>query len=49
MRPRRTKICDWETSWKMSTWKEDVGGRSGPVTGISAVETPDYATADLVG
>jgi len=48
MRPKRTKNCDGETSWKMSTWKDDVGGSSGPMTGISAVETPDSATADLV-
>jgi hypothetical protein len=48
MRPRRTKNYDGETSWKMFTWKDDVGGRSCPVAGISAVETPDSATADLV-
>ena len=48
MRPRRTKNYDGETSWKMSTWKDEVGGRSCPVAGISAVETSDSATTDLV-
>jgi hypothetical protein len=48
MWPRRTKNYDGGTSWKTSTWKDDVGGRSCPVAGISAVETPDSATADLV-
>ena len=48
MRPRGTKNYDGETSWKISTWKDDVGGRSCPVAGISAIETPDSAAADLV-